>query len=61
MAARTEVSKSGRTIFGGHFKEAREPIELPQQADVYNGKIDRPRLAARALEKSEIDALARGF
>jgi len=29
MAARTEVSKSGRTIFGGHFKEAREPIELP--------------------------------
>jgi N,N-dimethylformamidase len=61
MAARTEVAKSGRTIFGGHFREAREPVELPQQADVYNGKIDRPRLAARALDKSEIDALARGF
>ncbi len=60
MAARTEVSKSGRTIFGGHYKEAREPIELPQQADVYNGKIDRPRFASRALDKSEIDALARG-
>ncbi len=61
MAARTEVAKSGRSIFGAHFKEARSPIELPQQADVYNGKIDRPRLAARALDKSEIDALARGF
>ena len=61
MAARTEVANSGRTIFGGHFKEAREPVELPQQADVYNGKIDRPRLSGRVLDKSEIDALARGF
>jgi len=61
MAARTEVANSGRTIFGGHFKEAREPVELPQQADVYNGKIDRPRLSGRVLDKSEIDSLARGF
>ena len=61
MAARTVVANSGRTIFGGHFKEAREPVELPQQADVYNGKIDRPRLSGRALDKSEIDALARGL
>ena len=61
MAASTEVSDSGRSIHGGHFKEAREPIALPQQSDVYNGKIDRPRLSERALAKGEIDALARGF
>ena len=37
------------------------PVELPEQSCLYNGKIDRPRLSRRALSKSEIDALGRGF
>jgi len=48
-------------IFGGHFKEAMEPIELPEQVNTYNGKIDRPRLSRRALSKAEIESLARGY
>ncbi len=61
MAAATRVPASGRSICGAHYKEATAPVELPEQCDTYNGKIDRPRLAAAALDKSEIDALARGF
>ena len=61
MAAATRVSASGRSIFGAHYKEAASPVALPEQCDTYNGKIDRPRLSASALGKSEIDALARGF
>ncbi|CAI8020370.1 N,N-dimethylformamidase beta subunit [Geodia barretti] len=37
------------------------PVALPEQCDTYNGKIDRPRLSAAALDKHSIDALARGF
>ena len=61
MAAATKVPASGRSICGAHYKEATAPVELPEQCDTYNGKIDRPRLSAAALDKSEIDALARGF
>lgn len=62
MAASTWEERSGRTIFGAHFKEANEPIELPVQTrGTYNGKIDRPRLSRRALSKAEIEALARGY
>jgi len=61
MAASTLVEHSGRTIFGAHFKEVREPVELPEQACTYNGKIDRPRLSRRALSKAEIETLANNF
>jgi len=61
MAANTRRKNSGRHIQGGHYKEALEPFPLPQQENVYNGKIDRPRFSNRALDKGEIDALARGF
>ena len=61
VAAATRVPASGRSICGAHYKEATAPVELPEQCDTYNGKIDRPRLTAAALDKSEIDALARGF
>ncbi len=61
MAASTLHNRTGRHIYGGHYKEARNPIELPEQVNVYNGKIDRPRLSRRALDRSEIEALARGF
>ena len=42
MAASTLVDKANRYIQGGHYKEAIEPIELPEQTLTYNGKIDRP-------------------
>ncbi len=61
MAASTLRERSGRTIFGAHYREAREPVELPEQTHVYNGKIDRPRVCHEALSKSEIEALAAGF
>jgi N,N-dimethylformamidase len=61
MAASTVVERSGRTIFGGHYKEATAPVEIPEQGFVYNGKIDRPRLSRRALSKAEIEQLARGY
>ena len=64
FAAATAQADSGRAIQGGHFKEALEPVALPQQDWCYNGKIDRPRIpriTSKALSKAEIDALARGF
>ncbi len=61
IAASTLVERSGRTIVGAHYKEAAQPVELPEQANVYNGKIDRPRLSRRALSKAEIESLARGY
>ena len=61
MAASTLQERSGRTIFGGHYKEATSPIDIPEQTNLYNGKIDRPRLSRRALSKPEIESLARGF
>ena len=61
MAASTKYERSGRHISGGHFKEIIEPIELPEQIHTYNGKIDRPRLSRRALSRSEIESLARGY
>ena len=61
IAASTLQERSGREIFGAHYKEAISPVEIPEQTNVYNGKIDRPRLSRRALSKSEIESLARGF
>ncbi len=61
MAASTLQERSGRTIFGAHYREARQPVELPEQTHIYNGKIDRPRVCHGALSKSEIEALASGF
>ena len=61
MAASTLVDKANRHIQGGHYKEAIEPIELPEQTLTYNGKIDRPRLSKKALSKAEIESLARGY
>ena len=62
MGASSWTERSGRSVFGAHFKEAPEPVELPvQDRSTYNGKIDRPRLSRRALSKAEIEALARGY
>ena len=61
FAAATDRADSGRAVHGGHYREALEAVSLPEQGWCYNGKIDRPRIAGRALSKAEIDALARGF
>ena len=61
MAACSLNDRSGRHIHGGHYKEALTPVELPEQTMTYNGKIDRPRLSKKALSKSYIESLARGF
>ncbi len=61
MGASTLRERTGRTIFGAHYREATKPVELPEQTNVYNGKIDRPRLCHRALSKAEIETLAQGF
>ena len=62
MGASSWTERSGRSVFGAHFKEAPEPVELPvQDRSTFNGKIDRPRLSRRALSKAEIEALARGY
>ncbi|MEI6533696.1 MAG: LamG domain-containing protein [Verrucomicrobiaceae bacterium] len=61
FAASTKVERSGRKISGAHYKEAQTPVELPEQANVYNGKIDRPRLSKRALSRSEIANLAKSY
>jgi N,N-dimethylformamidase len=61
MAASTLHERSGRSVFGAHFKEAEAPVELPEHTHIYNGKIDRPRLSKKALSKAEIESLARGF
>jgi len=58
MAASTKVNRAKRFINGGHYKEATSPIELPHQINVYNGKIDRPRLSKIALSKNSIEKLA---
>ena len=55
MAAGTLKDRSGRHIHGAHYKEALDPIELPEQNLTYNGKIDRPRLSKKALSKSDIE------
>ncbi len=61
FAAATVNSHSGRAVQGGHYKEAVDPVALPEQGWCYNGKIDRPRVSGSALSKAEIDTLARGF
>ena len=61
IAAATKRINSGRSVKGGHYKEALEEFPLPEQDCVYNGKIDRPRFSNKALDKHEIYTLARGF
>jgi N,N-dimethylformamidase len=51
---------SGRSIYGSHFPDAKEPIALPLQFACYNGKVDRPRLSAAVLTEGQIDSLFRG-
>ncbi len=57
IGASTKKTKSGRSIFGGHFKHLESPEEIPEHTQKYNGKVERPKLVNRALDKSEIETL----
>ena len=57
IAASTYEKRSGRTIFGGHYKDLTEPLEIPIHAEKFNGKIERPKLSNRSLSDSEIELL----
>ncbi len=61
IGALTKRASSGRSLFGAHYKDAKEPVALPLQSNLYNGKVDRPRLSRVALSAAEMDALVRGF
>jgi len=63
LARRTDVRPAPRAAFllaAWHRGEAAAPTPYGRMlvAGHYNGRIDRPRLAARALDRSEILALA---
>ena len=57
MAAATESTRSGRRIGGAHYRDLNQPWEIPVHTMKYNGKIDRPKLANRALSLDEIELL----
>ena len=60
IAASVAEPDSGRTIFGGHFAGLAEPWPIPIHTHKFNGRLDRPKLANRALTQTEIDALLAG-
>ena len=57
LAASTEKTNSGRTIFGAHYKDLSEPLTIPVHTQKYNGKIERPKLVNCALNKHDIEIL----
>ena len=57
MAASTQKSRSGRQIGGAHFRDLDTPWEIPEHTDKYNGKIERPKIASRAMSTAEIETL----
>ena len=61
MAADTERPRSGRFVSGGHYKQLSDPLGLPVHGKNYNGKIDRPRLANRAIGMEEAAVLAQDW
>ena len=57
LAASTQKSNSGRKLTGGHFNYLDEPHEIPIHTNKYNGKIERPKIANKALAQHEIEIL----
>ena len=57
IASSTLKSKSGRFLSGGHFNYLDQPHEIPIHTHKYNGKIERPKIANKALELHEIELL----
>jgi N,N-dimethylformamidase len=57
MAASCKQVDCGRSASGAHFDHLREPLALPEHTHRYNGKLDRPRVVSRALDRAGIEAL----
>ena len=57
MGASTLTSDCGRQLAGAHFHELASPQVIPEHTEKYNGKIERPRVANRALSGEEVEAL----
>lgn len=57
MAASSKESDCGRTVSGSHYGQLSKPWNIPEHTQKYNGKIDRPRVANRALNRAEIELL----
>ena len=60
MAAATRQARSGRTICGGHFAHVHAPLEIPEHETKFNGRIERPAIANRVLDRAEIETVLRG-
>ena len=60
IAAATIQAHSGRYICGGHFKHILSPVEIPEHGAKFNGRIERPAIANRVLERAEIESVLRG-
>lgn len=58
LAASTAQVDSGRSVGGGgHFAHLARAYALPEHTHKYNGKIERPRVANRALHAAEVELL----
>lgn len=57
LAASTQAPRTGRFLSGAHYAHLATPWEVPVHTHKYNGRIERPRLANRALSDVEIETL----
>lgn len=57
IGASTLEAHSGRMLQGGHFRHLASPWEIPTHTHKYNGKIERPKIANRALSAAEVELL----
>ena len=57
MAASTLEPHAGRFLQGGHFRHLDAPVEIPVHTHKFNGKIERPKVANRALSAAQIEML----
>ena len=60
IAAATTRAHSGRHICGGHFSHVHSPIEIPEHEAKFNGRIERPAIANRVLNRAEIERVLQG-
>lgn len=57
MAASSRVVDCGRSVSGAHFHHLPDAVAIPEHTHKYNGRLDRPRLANRAMDRAEVEML----
>ena len=57
MAASSKTADCGRSVSGAHFHHLPDDVAIPEHTHKYNGRLDRPRLANRAMDRSEVEIL----